>query len=185
MKKLIHNFKLDAIENKPEINIPYDINSEIINIKPKSKNIENSKIIKELTIFDNPNSEKFNLSNKDQVFNENYYYFMEKADIYEYFYKYNYLDYIAPRLNDKIALENIVIQDIFKSEHKFLYRFVCKFYNINEFRLQIGIKNVINFNSYLISSNKNIKRLLFFKNFDNVIQKEKFIALYHYLLKGL
>lgn len=110
---------------------------------------------------------------------------MEKADIYEYFYNNKYLDYIAPRLNDKIALENIVIQDIFKSEHKFLYRFVCKFYNINEFRLQIGIKNVINFNSYLISSDKNMKSLLFFKNFDNIFQKENFIGLYHFLLKGL
>lgn len=57
MNTIIKNFKLDAIENKHEINIPYDINAEIINIKPKSKNIENSKILKELIIFDNPKSE--------------------------------------------------------------------------------------------------------------------------------
>ena len=85
---------------------------------------------------------------------------------------------------DRQAKEHLIISDIQLSDNKFIYRFVCNYFKINEFKLQIGIKKIINFSSYLIDSDKSYQLLYYFKNFKSDAEMEKFISLYYFLAKG-
>ena len=85
MSSLIKSFKKDVIEIKKELNIPYDIHTQVFTIKPKSKNIENSKYLNDFILFDNPKSEKFNLAIKDEVFKNNFDSYMDKTEEFDYY----------------------------------------------------------------------------------------------------
>ena len=127
MESLFSQFKSNTNNNKNDTEIPEDVISDIYLIKPKSNNCEKCKILEKLCLFKNQNSLKSSISIKEDIYNKNLEWYLDKAEFFENFIENDYLDILAPKENDMVALEHIICEDILSYQYKLVYNFVCKF----------------------------------------------------------